>query len=257
MSEPKAARAAGLREEIAQPSQPWNALAANYERARLREDSLDRLVEWPAQRELLGDVRGVSILDIGCGSGAKLAELVAEGAGPSVGVDASGTFIPEPPDGLTSIRGDMNDMESIGDLTRRTFDRVLFLQSFGYATDPVRCLVQARNMLSDGGFILLTRTHPIRYAVERAEANGTSLGEEYYAGGVYSYASGWNEQITLAHSVFTVADLLNQFSAAGLRIERALEPRLTDKAARKYPHKAAWLNKHLGVMMFDLRPFKS
>ena len=44
------------------PSRPWPELAADYERARSREDSLDRLVEWPAQRDLLGDVAGRSVL---------------------------------------------------------------------------------------------------------------------------------------------------------------------------------------------------
>ena len=56
------------------PSQPWQELAADYERARAREDSLDRLVEWPAERDVLGDVTGHSILDLGCGNGGKLAE---------------------------------------------------------------------------------------------------------------------------------------------------------------------------------------
>src|SRR5580700_8153910 len=65
-------------------AQPWNQLAPDYERARSRDDSLDRLVEWPAQRACLGDVTGRSVLDLGCGNGGKLAELVRGGAGPSV-----------------------------------------------------------------------------------------------------------------------------------------------------------------------------
>ena len=60
------------------PGQPWLELAPDYERARTREESLDRLVEWPAQRELLGDVAGRSVLDLGCGNGGKLAELVLQ-----------------------------------------------------------------------------------------------------------------------------------------------------------------------------------
>lgn len=34
------------------PSQAWQELAADYERARAREDSLERLVEWAAERDL-------------------------------------------------------------------------------------------------------------------------------------------------------------------------------------------------------------
>jgi len=76
---------------------PWQTLSSGFEQARAREDSLDRLVEWPAERALLGDVTGLSVLDAGCGNGSKVAQLAADGAVGSVGVDISGTFISPPP----------------------------------------------------------------------------------------------------------------------------------------------------------------
>ena len=140
------------------------------------------------------------------------------------------------------------------ELADRKFDRILFLQSFGYAKDPVRTLQAARTMLADDGFILLTRTHPIRYAVERAERNGTSLGEEYFSTARFSYAHGWNDQISLTKRPYTISDLLNVFSAAGLWIETTTEPQLPEDARRRYPHKQQWMNKHLGILIFKLRP---
>lgn len=232
----------------------WRDLAPDYERARSREDSLDRLVEWPAQRHLLGDVRGLSVLDVGCGNGSKLAELVGDGAGASVGIDVSGEFPDTPPSGLELLRGDFNDMDSMPEVVNRTFDRVLFLQSFGYAKDPVRVLRLARERLSPEGFILVSRTQPIRYAVERAERNGTSLGEEYFSGGSFSYTSGWNREIALTKRAYTISDLLNTFSAAGLWIEVAEEPQLSEDARRRFPHKQAWMDKYLGILIFRLRP---
>jgi SAM-dependent methyltransferase len=168
------------------PSQAWLELAPDYERARTREDSLDRLAEWPAQRDLLGDVTGRSVLDLGCGNGGKLTELVRDGATASVGVDVSGNFLSDPPPGL-------------------------------------------------------------------AEQNGTSLGEEYFSTATFSYDSGWNDQITLTKRPYTISDLINVFSAAGLWIETALEPQLSEDARRRYPHKQEWTNKHLGILIFKLR----
>lgn len=236
-------------------SQPWLELASGYEQARAKEDSLDRLVEWPAQRHLLGDVTGLSVLDAGCGNGGKLAELVRDGAAASVGVDISGNFLTARPPGLELVQGDLSDLDSVPGLAARTFDRILFLQTIGYAKDPVRTLQAARAMLADDGFILLTRTHPIRYAVDRAEQNQTSLGEEYFSTAPFSYQhSGWNDQIALTKRPYTIADLINLFSAAGLWIETAIEPQLSEDARQRYPHKQAWMNRHLGILIFKLRP---
>jgi SAM-dependent methyltransferase len=203
---------------------------------------------------MLGDVTGRSVLDLGCGNGAKIAELVRDGAGTCVGVDLSGNFLTELPTGLELLRGDLSDPTSVPGLTGRTFDRILFLQSFGYANDPVRALRAARSMLTEDGFILLTRTHPIRYAAERAEKNGTSLGEEYFSRSPYTYRSGWNDRISLTKRPYTISDLINVFSAAGLWIETTLEPQLSEEDGRRYPYKQAWMNKYLGILIFKLRP---
>jgi SAM-dependent methyltransferase len=236
-------------------SQAWLELAPDYERARMREDSLDRLVEWPAQRALLGDVTGWSVLDVGCGNGGKLAQLVEEGAAASVGIDISGNFLRAQPPGLEFVQGDLSELDSVPALAGRTFDRILFLQSFGYARDPVRTLKTARAMLADDGFILLTKTHPVRYAVERAEQNGTSFGEEYFSMSPFSYVSGWNPEISLTKRTYTISDLINVFGAAGLWIETASEPQLSEDARRRYPHKQEWMNKYLGILIFKLRPY--
>lgn len=232
----------------------WAYLASDYEKARAREDSLDRLVEWPAQRKILGDVAGQSVLDLGCGNGGKLLELVQDGAIASIGIDISGNFVKDRPEGLELINGDLSDLGAIPALSGRKFNRILFLQSFGYTPDPVRTLTEAASLLTDDGYILLTRTQPIRYALERAEENETSLGEEYFSGSTFSYNSGWNKQIALTKRAYTVSDLLNVFSAAGLWIEAAVEPQLSEDAGRRYPHKLAWMNKYLGIIIFKLRP---
>ena len=235
-------------------SRPWQTLAPGFEQARAREDSLDRLVEWPAQRALLGDATGLNILDAGCGNGAKIAQLANEGAAASVGVDISGNFITPPP-GVELIEGDLSDLSAVPGLADRRFDRILFLQSFGYAADGAKALQTAREMLTEDGFILLTRTQPIRYAIERAEQNGTSLGEEYFATESFAYRHhNWDDKVTLTKRPYTMADLLNTFSAAGLWIEEAVEPQMPGEAAERYPHKQAVMNKYLGILMFKLRP---
>lgn len=92
---------------------------------------------------MIGDVTGLSVLDLGCGNGAKVAELVDDGAAAGVGVDINGNFIEPRPAGLALIQGDLSDPGRLPGLQNRRFDRVLFLQSFGIrqrsgARTPVR-----------------------------------------------------------------------------------------------------------------------
>ena len=46
--------------------------------------------------------------------------------------------------------------------------------------------------------------------------------------------------------------MLNTFAAAGLTVDRAIEPELSAEARERYPHKQEWLNQHLGVILFVL-----
>ncbi|MEZ2370350.1 class I SAM-dependent methyltransferase [Arthrobacter sp. RCC_34] len=234
---------------------PWQSLASDYEAARSRADSLDSLVEWPAQRAMLGDVSGLSILDLGCGNGGKLASLAQAGAAQCVGIDISGEFVTEHLDSLELVSADFNSFDSLHEVEGRKFDRILFLQSFGYAKDPVGILRRARAVLNDDGFILLTRTQPLRYALERAEVNDTLVGDEYFASGEFTYASGWNRDISMTKQRYTISNLLNTIAQAGLWIEAAEEPSLSDEQKRDFPEKHAWANKYLaGILMFKLRP---
>lgn len=84
-------------------------------------------------------------------------------------------------------------------------------------------------MLSEEGFIVLARTHAVRYAIERTEANGTPLDEEYDSTSDYRYRDASHEQV--------IADLLGTFSAARLWSKTSDEPQLSADAGDRYPYK--------------------
>ena len=73
-------------------------------------------------------------------------------------------------------------------------------------------------------------------------------------GWIILLSSGGNEQITLSKRPYSISDLINVFSAAGLWIETAIEPQLSEDARRRYPHKQVRMNKYLGILVFKLRP---
>jgi hypothetical protein len=101
----------------------------------------------------------------------------------------------------------------------------------------------------------ITRTQPIHYAVERAKQNETSSDEEYLstATSVYSH-NGWKAQSASASGHTRFSDPVKVFSAAGLWLEIAIEPQLSEDARRRDPHNQAWMNKCLCISMFKIRP---
>lgn len=110
-------------------------------------------------------------------------------------------------------------------------------------------------LLADDGFILLTRTQPIRHALERAEDDGGLVGNEYSATERFSTPAVWNGEVTLVKQRYTMSSVLNAFAQAGLWIEAVSEPHLSADQVQRFPHKHAWANKFLvGVLVFKLRP---
>lgn len=210
------------------------------------------MFEWPAQGAAIGDVTGHRVLDVGCGSGAKALVLADDGAGEVVGIDISGIFAEHDRRNVELVQGDLSALSTVPAVRGRRFDTILFLQSIGYSRDQTQTLTDARSLLAPDGRILVQRSHPIRFAVERAAANGTSLGEEYYSTQPLTYRSGWNDAISLTHSNETISTILNSFASAGLAVDAALEPELSLEDRECYPHKQEWLNEHLGVILFVL-----
>jgi hypothetical protein len=43
----------------------WHELAGDYELGRRKPDSFDRILDWPAELSVLGDVTGLDVLDVG------------------------------------------------------------------------------------------------------------------------------------------------------------------------------------------------
>ncbi|TWD81039.1 methyltransferase family protein [Kribbella amoyensis] len=233
----------------------WRALAKDYENARAKPDSLDRLVEWDAQQKLIGPIEGRDILDVGCGNGGKAIELALGGARSVIGIDVAGEFL-TPPEGtdVTLAQGDLSELGDLRVAKGKQFDIAMFLQSLSYATDQVATLRATRSLLRPDGVLVVARAHPLRFAVERAERDGVEIGAAYHAGGSFSYRSKWNDEIELTHSTETFGAMVNNLAAAGFWVEEIAEPQLTDEQQRRYPTKQEWMARYAGIVVFRARP---
>jgi SAM-dependent methyltransferase len=195
----------------------------------------------------------LAVLDVGCGNGGKALELCARGASRVVGIDVTDGFLPVPEG--ADVRFQRHDLSKLTDFVSEEpsrFDRVLFLSSRGYSDDEVSTLVAARQLLRPGGAVVVARTSPIRYALERSEREGCGLGMAHHDSEPWIYRPSWNPSVELWRRTRTFSDMLNAFVAAGLRVTGCTEPQLTSEQAERYPHKQAWMDRYVGIVVFRL-----
>lgn len=237
----------------------WDNQAKSYERAQLRSDSLDTLIEYPAQSSAIGDVKGKTILDIGCGSGRKACDWIKAGAQEVYAFDITteyerpwGDDIGKPLN-LHVFQSDLQDFHRHQLLLGKTFDIVTSLQTPGYGASPTKVFERILTFLKPGGLFVYTTAHPMRYAVERSEAETMSLAEAYHDKAPYTYPGNWNKNVTSAAYPMTISDRVNALLEAGFIIEGIEEPFMNRDLALAYPHKYDWMKKYFGMILFKAR----
>ena len=132
----------------------------------LRKDksviSSNDLIEIPQLFELIGDVKGKTILDIGCGAGGHDRKLVELGAKSVLGIDISKRMINEAKKETSSDKIEykllsMNNLE----LLDRKFDLVVSSLAIHYIEDYEKLCKSVYNLLNDGGYFIFSHGHPM------------------------------------------------------------------------------------------------
>lgn len=171
----------------------------------------------PAVLDLVGDVRGLRVLDLGCGAGHLAAELVGRGA-QVVGVDGSGRLLRHAGallgDGAELHRHDLE--EPLLFAADASFDGVVAALVLHHVDARAQLLGEVARVLRPGGWFVVSTHHPT--------ADWRRLGGSYFA----------HERVALplASGRFSVPawrmplqDLLDELTAPGLVLDRLLEPR--------------------------------
>ncbi|MHC4213562.1 MAG: class I SAM-dependent methyltransferase [Planctomycetota bacterium] len=235
----------------------WESLAKTYEEFSLKEDSFDTLLDYPAQPKAVGDVKGKKILDLACGSGRKAFNIAISGAKKVVCIDISSKFIDmwknrKKPSNLFFCQGNLSSLEEIQEIADEQFDLAICFQAMGYSTNLNNTILFIRSHLVLGGRFILTTAHPFRFAIEKNESEGIPPGEAYRDESFYSYPSSWNKNIIVSHSTPMISTYINTLLSNGFRLDSMTEPDLTKEQKEKYPNKAEWLAKYVGIVVYEL-----
>ena len=133
-----------------------------YSRLGRSVEGLDGAAEWPSLRALLPDMRGLRVVDLGCGFGWFCRWAREAGATHVLGFDVSERMLARarastPDTGITYTRADLEDLQ----LSEASFDLVYSSLAFHYIERLDALLAGVYRALVPGGHLVFSVEHPI------------------------------------------------------------------------------------------------
>lgn len=212
-----------------------------YKKLGETDNNYNDLLEQPAMKKMLPDLKGKTILDIGCGFGNNCSEFLKAGAVNVVGIDLS--------DKMLSVARSINchkdieymqmDMSEISKLNKK-FDFVYSSLAFHYAENFEKLSSDIFNLLNENGELLFSQEHPFVTASKNGNG-GYYLYDDCenataFVVSDYSYAgkrSGkwFVDGVENYHRTF--ADIVNSLCKSGFTIKEICEPLPSEYAVEK------------------------
>jgi malonyl-CoA O-methyltransferase len=116
-------------------------------------------LEEPLVRELLGDVRGLEILDVGCGTGRHSIWMAAAGARVSA-IDFSSGMLEQAREKARDVRLQVHDLSQPLPFAEKTFDRVLCALVVDHIENPDKLFSEMHRVCRPGGNVVVSGMHP-------------------------------------------------------------------------------------------------
>lgn len=212
-----------------------------YSELRSRELNANTMLEQPAMKELLPEICGKVVLDLGCGCGHNCFDFVNSGAKNVVGVDISEKMLSVAKaefahEKIEYVNMSMTDISKLN----QKFDLVYSSLAFHYIEDFKKLCEDIYSLLNSGGYLLFSQEHPLITATVdgkghyNKDENGIKVSytfSNYNEPGerkVHWYVDG----VTKYHRPF--ADIINALSQSGFVIEEISEPQPQHWAMEKW-----------------------
>jgi ubiquinone/menaquinone biosynthesis C-methylase UbiE len=222
----------------------WNQIAddwvAHADTNDYRNDFL-----MPRLLAMLGDVRGRSILDLGCGEGGYARELARRGAR-VVAVDGSERLIDVARSraheaGIGDVTFVHANANALGAVASSSIDIVVAAMSLMDVEDYEGAIAETRRVLADGGELVMSITHPCFSAPVSRWVRDETRGLQHFAVDRYLDRTTWDSYITASFRAPVVRrhrpleDYLGVPLAAGFELREFREPQATDEERQKSP----------------------
>jgi ubiquinone/menaquinone biosynthesis C-methylase UbiE len=216
----------------------WNKLSDHYQQHNtilLTDVHYGPFAPGEKEEQLLGNVQGKNVLELGCGGGQNAIVLAKWGASRVWGVDQSAKQLEH---ARTLARQEKvaertkfleANVEFIPQLEDNTFDLILSSHALNYVENLQAVLQECTRLLRAGGRVVLCLSHPIlNLAWEALEEDNFRLLQE---ADYFERTVAWNwdlpdgKKIPFESRKWTLEDIINGLIEAGLRLEKVREPK--------------------------------
>lgn len=233
---------------------------AGYSGLERFQSAWGRAMEHGPFLELLGEVSGCRVLDLGCGGGHLAYHLAEAGAAAVTGIDVSETMlqVARTQRAHPRVSYQRHTLEE-ADFPAETFDRVVSSLALHYVEDYAGLAGRIARWLKADGRLVFSTEHPIYTARSSEEGWVTGPGGEHLAWGLDHYGEeGLREHRWFVPGVWryhrTLSTLLNGLIDAGLTLERVWESAPTDAWLAARPQDAEERRRPMFLLVRACKP---
>lgn len=219
----------------------WDAIADAYQR-EMGPDLADDIIWGPScppesKLNILGDVAGKDVLDLGCGGGQTSVHLARRGARVT-GVDVSAAQLAHARALAGGARVQVRFVEAplhdLGALPDASFDLALSAFVLGYVEDLAGALRESARLLRPGGRLVFSWSSPLFECTALTEEGMVIVARPYYDTAPHEVRE---DEGTTVEYPRTYGDWVRAVRGAELTLEDIVEP-------RPLPAESAWSATH-------------
>lgn len=215
----------------------------SYFDLRQKGDNFNLLLEQPAMMELLPDIKGKRVLDLGCGFGDNCNDFVKRGAESVTGIDISEKMLAvarkeNAHSKIEYFNMGMDEVGALGD----NFDLVYSSLAFHYIENFDKLISNIYDKLNDNGILLFSQEHP--FITATIDGKGHFNRDEKGVPVSYTFSNycqrGLRKSTWFVDGVEkyhrTIGDVLTTLASNGFCIEKVVEPIPSEEALKIRPN---------------------
>ena len=219
-----------------------DAFFESYKGARTKSENYNNLMEQPAMKLLLPDLKNKTILDMGCGFGFSCVEFRKKGAAKVIGIDISEKMLDaarsqNTDENLIFLRHDIEKIDELG----LTFEIVYSSMTMHYIVDFEKIVKKVHKVLNDNGIFIFSQEHPMGTAsltgpawIEDEHGTKTAASISTYLKSGERNVNWMNANVTKQHRPFST--IINNLVENGFSILKIIEPVPTKQILEIAPH---------------------